>query len=566
MDFDDMESALQDAGIDPFDFSLMDEDERHQALEDASLDPFDFEDFDLEYGSSYAVAFKSASGVKPASKPSAPPVQLPPPMSDTSDTVTPASTMRLAMNDGVDTVCEGVETEEQVRFLREIGCSKLQGFYYSKPIPFDTLIELRRRNTVIQRENPAESKYYERIGRVNLFDLSFLANMDDSMTKNTFDTVPMGIMEVNAGGDRVKYVRSNPSFRDFMRRAFGFDLSDPELEYTVPSKGPGSSFMKAIERSRSNNNRAFVDEKLQDGAVAHSFIRLIGKNPVNGKESVAIAVLSISEQSRGETYADIARALAADYYNIYVIDLDTNDYIEYTSQVGGEEMSLERHGGDFFESARRDTMTRIYEEDRAPFLALFTKENVLRDIEKQGVFTTTYRLIDTGKPMYVNMKITRMHGGNRLILGVSIIDAHMKQKEHYEQMQKERSLLVRVMALSDGYLSIFTVDPVTGNYVECSSSEDFDSLGAKKDGNDFFGQAFEDAFTYCFSEDRQRFQEQVTLENVLRGIREHGSFSINYRLIIKGVPRPVTLKAALFKDGDTDKLVVGVRAWKDRKD
>ena len=473
--------------------------------------------------------------------------------------------MKMATSLGVDTVCEGVETEEQVRFLREIGCSKLQGFYYSKPISFETLKELRESNTLIQRENSEESKYYERIGRVNLFDLSFLANMDDSVTKNTFDTVPMGIMEVSAEGYKVKYVRSNQSFRDFMRRAFGFDLSDPDLEYAVPQEGPGSGFMKAIEQSRGNNNRAFVDEEIRDGSVVHSFVRIIGKNPVSGRESVAIAVLSISEQSEGETYADIASALAADYYNIFVIDLATNDYIEYSSQVGDEELSVVRHGEDFFESARRDTMTRIYAEDRVPFLALFTKENVLRDIDRQGLFTTTYRLIDTGTPMYVNMKITRMKGGNRLILGISIIDAHMKEKERIEQMQKERELLVRVMALSDGYLTMFTVDPKTGSYVEYSSSEDFDSLGAKKDGDDFFGQAFVDAYTYCYAEDRQRFQEQVTLENVMREIRLHGKFSINYRLIIKGEPVPVTLKASLFKDGDEEKLVVGVRVWKDRR-
>ncbi len=472
--------------------------------------------------------------------------------------------MKMATSLGVDTVCEGVETEEQVRFLREIGCSKLQGYYYSKPVPFEKLKALSEGNTLIQRENPEESKYYERIGRVNLFDLSFLANMDDSVTKNTFDTIPMGIMEVNAKGDKVKYVRSNQPFCDFMRRAFGFDLSDPDLEYPVPREGPGSSFMKAIEQSKENNNRAFVDEKIRDGAVARSFVRVIGKNPVTGKESVAIAVLSISEPSEGETFADIAQALAADYYNIYVIDLDTNNYIEYSSQVGGEEMSLERHGGDFFESARRDTMTRIYEEDRETFLALFTRENVLRDIEKQGVFTTIYRLIDTGKPMYVNMKITRMHGGNRLILGVSIIDAHMREKERYEQLQKERETLAKMMALSDGYLTLFTIDLKTGNYIECSSSEAFDSLGAKKVGNDFFGQAFVDAYTYCYVEDRRRFQEQVTQENVLREIREHGNFSINYRLIIKDVPTPVTLRAALYKDRDDEKLIVGVRAWKDR--
>ena len=40
--------------------------------------------------------------------------------------------MKMATSLGVDTVCEGVETESQVHFLREIGCSKLQGFYFNK--------------------------------------------------------------------------------------------------------------------------------------------------------------------------------------------------------------------------------------------------------------------------------------------------------------------------------------------------------------------------------------------------------------------------------------------------
>jgi hypothetical protein len=187
--------------------------------------------------------------------------------------------------------------------------------------------------------------------------------------------------------------------------------------------------MKAIEQCRNNGNRAFVDEEVKDGSIARSFVRIIAENSVTGVEAVAIGVLSITEPNESTTYADIARALAADYYNLYVIDLDTNDYTEYYSKVGGEEMTIVRHGREFFESARRDTMTRIYEEDREPFLKLFTKENVIHDLNVQGVFTTTYRLIDTGTPVYVNMKITRLRGGNRIILGISIIDSHMKQKE-----------------------------------------------------------------------------------------------------------------------------------------
>ena len=472
--------------------------------------------------------------------------------------------MKMATSLGLDTVCEGVETEEQVRFLQEIGCCKLQGYYYSKPVSYEEVIVRREKGHSLLPENPNEAAYYDAIGRVNLYDLGVMINVNEGGLQNRFNTLPMGILEIK--GDHCQFVRTNPSYRDFIKRFYGFDAAGKKVDFTESSIGCGPACMNTVRQCCETENTAFFDERMPDGSKAHAFVKRIAVNPVSGNTAVVIAVLSITEPNdESTTYADIARALAADYYNIYVIDLDTNDYIEYSSQVGGEKISMERHGEDFFESAKRDTMTRIYEEDREPFLALFTKENVLRDIDRQGVFTTTYRLIDTGTPMYVNMKITRMKDGNRLILGVSIIDAHIKEKERYEEMQKERELLVRVMALSEGYLTLFTVDPKTGSYIEYSSSEDFDSLGAAKDGDDFFGQAFIDAYTYCYEEDRERFQEQVTQENVLREIRLYGSFSINYRLIIKGTPRPVTLKAALFKDGDEDKLVVGVRAWKERK-
>ena len=42
MDYEDMESELEMAGIDPFEFSLMDEDERRKVLEDNYLDPWGF--------------------------------------------------------------------------------------------------------------------------------------------------------------------------------------------------------------------------------------------------------------------------------------------------------------------------------------------------------------------------------------------------------------------------------------------------------------------------------------------------------------------------------------------
>ena len=184
---------------------------------------------------------------------------------------------------------------------------------------------------------------------------------------------------------------------------------------------------------------SFFHERMPDGAVVHSFARRIDTNPVTGEIAVAIAVLSISDPTDGESYADIARALASDYYNIYVVDLETERFIEYTSPVGQDELAEERHGTGFFAAARRDTKTRIFEEDRKWFLTWFTKENVIRELDEQGVLTATYRLIDTGSPVHVTMKITRLQGTNRIILGVSLIDSQIKQQAPKERPKQNRA-------------------------------------------------------------------------------------------------------------------------------
>ena len=39
-----------------------------------------------------------------------------------------------------EVIAEGVETEEQLRYLREHGCDIIQGYYYSKPLPLESAI------------------------------------------------------------------------------------------------------------------------------------------------------------------------------------------------------------------------------------------------------------------------------------------------------------------------------------------------------------------------------------------------------------------------------------------
>ncbi len=51
------------------------------------------------------------------------------------------SIIDLADKLGMQTLCEGVETQDAVDFLREAGCGRLQGYFYGKPMPYEEILE-----------------------------------------------------------------------------------------------------------------------------------------------------------------------------------------------------------------------------------------------------------------------------------------------------------------------------------------------------------------------------------------------------------------------------------------
>ncbi|MBR6916756.1 MAG: EAL domain-containing protein, partial [Clostridia bacterium] len=466
--------------------------------------------------------------------------------------------MKMASSLGIDVACEGVETEAQVRFLREIGCSKLQGYYFGKPISYEALIELYASGKQVGYEDPEQTEYFEAIGRVNLYDLAVIANKEDETSfHNFFNTIPMSIVEITDGN--IRFVRTNKSFRDFAKRFFDYDLSKETADEKTTPFGKDSSFVKLVDKCCDGNNRAFFDERLPDGSIAHCFARRVGANPKKSAFAAAVAVLSITAPGDGATYAEIARALAADYYNIYYIDLETDKFIEYSSPVGGEELALERHGEDFFESSKRDSY-RIFEEDRETFYAAFSKENIIKELDEQGVFNATYRLVDTGVPMYVNMKVTRMSPeGKHIIMGISIIDAQKKHEEEDLKARQEATLFGRIAALSGNFIALYTIDPETGSYTQYSASSDYEKFAFAKDGDDFFAQGRQDGAKTVYPDDVSYFLENFTKENVLRDVEENKRFKLSYRLVMDGEPRMVSLRIGRVNESDGEKLIAGVR-------
>ena len=64
---------------------------------------------------------------------------------DPDDVAIVRAVVTMAHGLGLSVVAEGVETEKQIQFLREVGCDSVQGFYFKQPVPPEEFESLLRR-------------------------------------------------------------------------------------------------------------------------------------------------------------------------------------------------------------------------------------------------------------------------------------------------------------------------------------------------------------------------------------------------------------------------------------
>lgn len=76
------------------------------------------------------------------------------------------SCIEMAKNIGIQTLAEGVETKEQFEFLKNIGCEKVQGYYFGKPDIYENSLKVCIDKGILP-ETESERDYYDTVGKVS---------------------------------------------------------------------------------------------------------------------------------------------------------------------------------------------------------------------------------------------------------------------------------------------------------------------------------------------------------------------------------------------------------------
>ena len=257
-----------------------------------------------------------------------------------------------------------------------------------------------------------------------------------------------------------------------------------------------------------------------------------------------------------DVYENVINALSEDYFDMYYVDLATDEYIEYGSRTEKGQFMNGLRGRDFFNETKKNALTLVYEKDQQQFIDRMDKEKLLEEIEKHGSCSFAYRLLIEGEPVYVNMKVKKIE--KHIIIGVTNVDMQIKQRMAAARDAEEKKSYRRINALNGNLIVLYFVDPENGQFTQYSASKEYEDLGISKQGADFFGTTFENSLRTVHPEDQALFHSQVTKENVLETIDRDGIFALDYRLMIGELPTYVRLKAAKVEEDGKTVLIIGL--------
>ena len=284
------------------------------------------------------------------------------------------STVRMAKDIGIHTLVEGVETEEQRDFVRSIGCEKIQGWYYGRPMPLSELEScIREKGWIL--EDRALKNYYNPLGSVD-----FLT--DESMA----------LVEMNEG--KLSYLFANHKFRQALASGGSSTPLHSARELNSSSSSLGRNiraFFMNILRTGQDQTLTYPKNNRYMHLTGRHISTLAGKN--RHLFQVNLSNITISpETGEADTMDDILRNLYYLYQSITVVNLKDDTATPIIANTPFRQYLSEKTKG--LESLRKAAESQIHPDDR-PRYRRFTERQHLYQLLKEDPGGTAVSLFRT---------------------------------------------------------------------------------------------------------------------------------------------------------------------------
>ena len=279
---------------------------------------------------------------------------------------------------------------------------------------------------------------------------------------------------------------------------------------------------------------------------------------------IIVGVRNIDEEKRKEleaerasaTYEQVAGALASRYEVIYLIDLETDDYIIYSASRQYNRLGTTKKGGDFFADAAADIRKYIHPDDVSRILERVSKDRLLRDLQHNGTTSFSYRQMLNDKFRYMNMFVVQPKNDHRhIVIGVMNTDAQVRREQSIREQNRNFSDIA--LALAQQYEAIYMINVLTDEYAEYSAGEQYKKLKIGMKGEDFFADTMRNMQCDIYPDDLPMMEAFMRKDNLLATLSSAGKAFINYRLMIDGEPQYATLHAFRPKE-DSEHIIITV--------
>ncbi len=297
--------------------------------------------------------------------------------------------MAKAIN--IHTLAEGVETEEQFSYLRNIGCEKVQGYYFGRPQPYEqALAGLHAQG--IRVEPPQERQYYDDIGRIDyLSAVPFMTREEHEAisTARDLNSIPLALVEF--AGDCFSVLFYNTAFEEtaYHTGMFLNLFAQETLARPQPNRLLSERLLNLMDSVRSGGNGRMLF------TFSEQYYEIQARRMAQTREKYCVLIritnLTKDNQSESTGYLDeFLRRIYAMFERITLVDAE-EDAIRPLYTATREDLLSGRRG--IRALAEEYAQKYIYPGDRERYVRLLEPDTVAARFQQSAAasFSEVFR-------------------------------------------------------------------------------------------------------------------------------------------------------------------------------